>query len=53
MKLMNGHMRFLIKYSWKLKFLLNMFMLFVNNKVLLTKNNHNWYGCKKCCFCDT
>ena len=55
--LMNGHTRFLRKYLWKLKIPLKIkiFMWFLNNKVLLSKDNlakHNWNGCQKCCFCD-
>jgi hypothetical protein len=55
--LMNGHTPFLRKYLWKLKIPLKIkkFMLFLNNKVLLTKDNlvkRNWHGCTKCCFCN-
>lgn len=55
--LMNGHTTFLRKYLWKLKIPLKMkiFMWFLNNKVLLIKDNlakHNWHGCQKCCFCN-
>jgi hypothetical protein len=54
--LMNGHTRFLRKYLWKLKIPLKIkvFMWFLNNKVLLTKDNlakRNWKGSTKCCFC--
>ena len=56
--LMNGHTRFLRKYLWKLKIPLKIkiFMWFLSNKVLLTKDNlvkRKWNGCKKCCFCDS
>jgi hypothetical protein len=45
-------------YLWKLKFLLKIifFMWFLNNKVVLTKDNlakRNWHGCTKCCFCNS
>jgi hypothetical protein len=55
--LMNGHTPFLRKYLWKLKIPLKIkkFMWFLNNKVLLTKDNlvkRNWHGCTKCCFCN-
>jgi hypothetical protein len=55
--LMNGHTRFLRTYLWKLKIPLKIkkFMWFLNNKVVLTKDNlakRNWHGCTKCCFCD-
>jgi hypothetical protein len=54
--LMNDHTPFLRKYLWKLKIPLKIkiFMWFLNNKVLLTKDNlakRNWKGCTKCCFC--
>jgi hypothetical protein len=54
---MNGHTRFLRKYLWKLKIPLKIkiFMWFLNNKVLLTKDNlakRRWTGSQKCCFCD-
>jgi hypothetical protein len=51
--LMNGHTRFLRKYLWKIKIPLKIFMWFLSNKVLLTKDNlikRNWTGCQKCCF---
>jgi hypothetical protein len=56
--LMNGHTRFLRKYLWKMKIPLKIkiFMWFLHNKVLLTKDNlakRNWSGCLKCCFCDS
>jgi hypothetical protein len=56
--LMNGHTRFLRTYLWKLKIPLKIkiFMWFLNNKVVLTKDNlakQNWHGCTKCCFCDS
>jgi hypothetical protein len=55
--LMNGHTPFLCKYLWKLKIPLKIkkIMWFLNNKVLLTKDNlvkRNWHGCTKCCFCN-
>jgi hypothetical protein len=39
--LTNGHTSYLRKYLWKLKISLKIenFMWFLNNKVLLTKNN--------------
>ena len=41
MDLMNGHIRFLHKYLYMLKVPLNIkiFMWFINNNVLLTKDN--------------
>jgi hypothetical protein len=56
--LMNGHAIFLRKYLWKLKVPLKIkiFMWFMSNKVLLTKDNlakRKWKGCQKCCFCDS
>jgi hypothetical protein len=55
--LMNGHSIGLRKNLWKLKIPLKIkiFMWFLNNKVLLTKDNlakRNWNGCQKCCFCN-
>jgi hypothetical protein len=55
--LMNDHTPFLRKYLWKLKISLKIkiFMWFLHNKVLLTKDNlakRNWKGCPKCCFCE-
>jgi hypothetical protein len=55
--LMQGHTIFLRKYLWKLKIPLKskIFMWFLNNKVLLTKDNlvkRNWKSCQKCCFCN-
>jgi hypothetical protein len=55
--LMNDHTPFLRKYLWKLKIPLKIkiFMWFLNNKVLLTKDNlakRNWKGSTKCCFCE-
>jgi hypothetical protein len=54
--LMNDHTSFLRKYLWKLKIPLKTkkIMWFLNNKVLLTKDNlakTNWKGCTKCYFC--
>ena len=45
------------KYIWKIKVPLKIriFMWFVYNKVILTKDNlkkRNWQGSSKCCFCD-
>jgi hypothetical protein len=56
--MMNGHSVYLRKYLWKLKIPLKIkiFMWFLNNKVLLTKDNlakRKWNGCQKCCFCDS
>jgi hypothetical protein len=55
--LMNGHTRFLRKYLWKIKIPLKIkiFMWFLSNKVLLTKDNlikRKWTGNQNCCFCD-
>jgi hypothetical protein len=54
--LMNEPTPFLRKYLWKLKIPLKIkiFMWFLNNKVLLTKDNlvkRKWKGCSKCVFC--
>jgi hypothetical protein len=54
---MNDNTRFLRKYLWKLKISLKIkiFMWFLSNKVLLTKDNlakRAWIRCKICCFCD-
>ena len=56
--LMNGHTRYLRKYLWKLKIPLKIkvFMWFLHNKVLLTKDNlakRRWQGCTKCSFCGS
>ena len=56
--LMNGHARDLHTYLWKLKVPLKIkvFMWFLKNKVLLTKDNlakRNWQGCTKCSFCGS
>jgi hypothetical protein len=56
--LMNGHTPFLRKYLWKLKIPLKIkiFMWFLDNKVLLTKDNlakPNWCGCQRCYFSDS
>jgi hypothetical protein len=53
---MNDHTPFLRKYLWKIKIPLKIkiFMWFLSNKVLLTKDNlakRSWMGCTKCCFC--
>ena len=53
--LMNDHTRYLRKYLWKFKIPLKIkvFMWFLNNKVLLTKDNlakGRWQGCTKCSF---
>jgi hypothetical protein len=55
---MNGHTRFLKYYLWKLKVPLKIriFMWFLYNKVLLTKDNlakRGWEGCKRCVFWDS
>jgi hypothetical protein len=55
--IMNGHTVYLKKYIWKLKVPLKIriFMWFLQQKVILTKDNlskRNWHGCKKCAFCD-
>jgi hypothetical protein len=52
---MNGHTVFLKKYLWKIKVPLKIriFMWFVYNKVILTKDNlakRHWIGCTKCVF---
>ena len=54
--LMNDHTPYLRKYLWKLKIPLKIkiFMWFLSNKVLLTKDNlvkRQWTGCTKCVFC--
>jgi hypothetical protein len=46
-----------IQKNWKLKVPLKIriFMWFLLNKAILTKDNlkkRNWQGCFKCCFCD-
>ena len=56
--MMDDDTRYLRKYLWKLKIPLKIkiFMWFLSNKVLLTKDNlakRNWGGCQKCCFCDS
>jgi hypothetical protein len=53
---MNDHTPFLRKYLWKIKIPLKIkiFMWFLSNKVILTKDNlakRKWKGCTKCCFC--
>jgi hypothetical protein len=53
---MNGHTPFLRQYLWKMKIPLKIkiFMWFLNNKVILTKDNlvkRKWKGCTNCCFC--
>ena len=55
---LNGHTVHLRKHIWKLKVPLKIkiFMWFLFNKVILTKDNlakRNWNGCKKCVFCDS
>jgi hypothetical protein len=55
--MMNGHTRFLRKYLWKIKVPLKIkiFMWFLSNRVLLTKDNlmkRKWTGSQKCCFCN-
>jgi hypothetical protein len=54
--LMNDQTPYPRKYLWKLKIPLKIkiFMWFLSNKVLLTKDNlakRNWKGCTKCVFC--
>jgi hypothetical protein len=54
--LMNDHTTYLRKYLWKMKIPLKIkiFMWFLSNKVLLTKDNlakRQWNGCTKCVFC--
>jgi hypothetical protein len=54
--LMNDPTPFARKYLWKIKVPLKIkiFMWFLNNKVLLTKDNllkRSWKGCSKCVFC--
>ena len=54
--LMNDHATYLRKDMWKLKLPLKIkvFMWFLNNKVLLIKDNLaklRWKGCTKCSFC--
>jgi hypothetical protein len=55
---MNGNPRYLRSYLWKIKIPLKIkiFMWFLSNKVLLTKDNlarRNWNGHQRCCFCDS
>jgi hypothetical protein len=54
--IMCDHTPFLRKYLWKVKVPLKIkiFMWFLSNKVLLTKDNlakRHWNGCTKCVFC--
>jgi hypothetical protein len=54
---MDDHTKYLHKYLWKIKVPLKIrvFMWFLNNKVLSTKDNlikRKWQGTTKCCFCD-
>jgi hypothetical protein len=54
--MMNDHTPFLHKFLWKMKIPLKIkiFMWFLSNKVLLTKDNlvkRNWSGCTRCVFC--
>jgi hypothetical protein len=54
--IMNEHTPFLRKFIWKIKIPLKIkvFMWFLSNKVLLTKDNlvkRKWKGCTKCVFC--
>jgi hypothetical protein len=54
--IMCDHTPYLRKYLWKVKIPLKIkiFMWFMSNKVLLTKDNlakHHWNGCTKCVFC--
>jgi hypothetical protein len=54
---MDDHIKYLHKYFWKIKVPLKikLFILFLNKKVLLTKDNlikRKWQGNEKCCFCD-
>jgi hypothetical protein len=54
--LMSDNTPYLRKYLWKVKVPLKIkiFMWFLSNKVLLTKDNlakRNWNGCTKCVFC--
>ena len=56
--LMNDQARDLHKYLWKLKIPLKIkvFMWFLKNKVVLTKDNlakRRWQGCTKCSFCGS
>jgi hypothetical protein len=56
--LMNDDTRYLRSYLWKIKVPLKVkiFMWFLSNKVLLTKDNlvrRKWTGSQKCCFCDS
>jgi hypothetical protein len=53
---LNGHTVFLKKYLWKMKVPLKIriFMWFLYNKVILTKDNlakRRWNGCTDCVFC--
>jgi hypothetical protein len=54
---MNDHAKFLRKHIWNIKVPLKIriFMWFLHQKVLLTKDNlakRNCQGSKKCCHCD-
>jgi hypothetical protein len=54
--LMNNHTPYRHKFLWKMKIPLKIkiFMWFLNNKVILTKDNlakRKWKGCTKCVFC--
>jgi hypothetical protein len=55
--LLNDNTGYLPKYLWKMKVSLKIkiFMWFVHQKEILTKDNlvkRNWQGISKCCFCD-
>jgi hypothetical protein len=55
--MLNGQIRYLLKYIWKIKIPLKIkiFMWFLSKKVLLTRDNlakRNWNGNTKYCFCD-
>ena len=55
--LLNGHIRYLLKFIWKLKVPLkiNIFMCFLHRQCILTRDNlakRNWQANTKCCFYD-
>ena len=54
---MNQETPFVNKFLWKLKIPLKIkiFLWYLQQGVILTKDNlakRNWFGSKKCCFCD-
>jgi hypothetical protein len=54
---MDDHTKYHHKYLWKIRvpIKIEVFMWFLHNKVLVTKDNlikRKWQGSDKCCFCD-